>query len=648
MPVETNPAAAPIASKVQQPQKISNKDSIAVDEGGSRSPFAPETRIDIKNSIADLTSILSQAASVDDVADTSMPPQLLKIIQNTLQTSFSLQETLAQGIGSSLESQRFSFEQLGVLSRILTQMGKADALVDMSDLNKNLGTLLQSIKSFVADNGVAEPALLHKLSFQFLNGIELPETSQKFQAFLSNQSISSGSATSADKGMEIIRQLLQDVLPDKATAFSGKSAMSDIPAGQGAAGKQSAIYSLSNNGNVVCSSIPEETIVQNLGGDSSGQTLVQQPEKSLTSVKQELLPKQFMLDTANSETIFLPQAEQPGQAIVLPAINSALAGLNVGSSRLTDSLQQIFQVQVEQSDPTNAEILPQYVVEDMSVLQQQAAQTQQASEPRYTAPAAIYGQMQSGDVLSAGMAKMQADSGGDLADAFNLLEKMAALIQSEGNTGEMGEAMASAAKLADRGGASLSDVQKMQTLLQVCQGNVPVVVQQAAYRNNLPLLPKLWAFMQLCDLVPLHDFKENDYKKAGKSISMFATALKSGWDDDGVTGTGQKSLNFFLPVYMGENEKSYPAYICVFDEDKEEEKGAGQEKETWLRICVLTDNIGAVELTYQIYGDERFNMRLFFSQDDVATEFKEFVPTLRQYIEEKTSLQLLNLKIGMA
>ena len=45
MPVETNPAAAPIASKVQQPQKISNKDSLAVDEGGSRSPFAPETRI---------------------------------------------------------------------------------------------------------------------------------------------------------------------------------------------------------------------------------------------------------------------------------------------------------------------------------------------------------------------------------------------------------------------------------------------------------------------------------------------------------------------------------------------------------------------------------------------------------------------------
>ena len=45
-----------------------------------------------------------------------------------------------------------------------------------------------------------------------------------------------------------------------------------------------------------------------------------------------------------------------------------------------------------------------------------------------------------------------------------------------------------------------SEARHLQNLLRLCQQNVPVTVQQAAVQQNLPDLPRLWAFMQLCDM----------------------------------------------------------------------------------------------------------------------------------------------------
>ncbi len=47
------------------------------------------------------------------------------------------------------------------------------------------------------------------------------------------------------------------------------------------------------------------------------------------------------------------------------------------------------------------------------------------------------------------------------------------------------------------------EARHLQNLLRLCQQNVPITVQQAAVQQKLPDLPRLWAFMQLCDMAPL-------------------------------------------------------------------------------------------------------------------------------------------------
>ena len=71
------------------------------------------------------------------------------------------------------------------------------------------------------------------------------------------------------------------------------------------------------------------------------------------------------------------------------------------------------------------------------------------------------------------------------------------------------------------------------------------------------------------------------------------------------------------------------------------------KKETWLRICVLTENIGAVELTCRVYQDNQLDVRLFFSDTDSANSFREAMQEIRTSMRG-SKLQLGDFKIGAA
>ena len=100
-----------------------------------------------------------------------------------------------------------------------------------------------------------------------------------------------------------------------------------------------------------------------------------------------------------------------------------------------------------------------------------------------------------------------------------------------------------------------------------------------------------------------------------------------------------------MPLYLGDNEKSYPSYIHVYDENARDPETNITKKETWMRICLLTDNIGAVELTFRVYEGQNLDMRLFFSDRDTAEDFREYIPDLKESLKE-TSLKLGDLKVG--
>lgn len=192
-----------------------------------------------------------------------------------------------------------------------------------------------------------------------------------------------------------------------------------------------------------------------------------------------------------------------------------------------------------------------------------------------------------------------------------------------------------------------AEARHLQNLLRLCQQNVPLTVRQAAVQQNLPDLPRLWAFMQMCDMANLTaKMSGRAFKRAGKDVADFATAMRQAMSSDNSVVQNQRTFQMMMPLYIGENERSYPTYVSVYDETNRDAEDGSNKKETWLRICVLTDNIGAAELIFRIYEDNQLDMRFYFSRRDIAQEFGHiYVGRLRDSLKD-SALNVGEVRVG--
>ena len=191
---------------------------------------------------------------------------------------------------------------------------------------------------------------------------------------------------------------------------------------------------------------------------------------------------------------------------------------------------------------------------------------------------------------------------------------------------------------------SEGDAKQLQQLIQLTQANIPGTVRQAAFEQQLPDLPRLWAFMQMADIVKTRRMTAEQYKRAGRDVAALALTMRNALEgENAAPQPGQRSMNFVMPLFMGASE--YPAYIHVYDEAHQDEETDRIKKETWLRICVLTDNIGTVELINRIYEENHVDMRLYFSDADAAWEFRNALDSIRE-TADGTSLVIEGIQIG--
>ena len=193
---------------------------------------------------------------------------------------------------------------------------------------------------------------------------------------------------------------------------------------------------------------------------------------------------------------------------------------------------------------------------------------------------------------------------------------------------------------------STAQANQLQDLIHLIQQNIPGTVRQAAIEQNMPDLPRLWAFMQMVDVIATRKMTADQYRRAAKNITALALSMRGALEGENTTTqkTGQRYMSFIMPLFMGAAE-SYPAYIHVYDEAYQDEEDDRAKKETWLRICVLTDNIGMVELINRIYEENHVDMRLYFSDADAAWEFREHLDSIRE-TADGSSLIIEGIQIG--
>lgn len=661
MPMEAGSAAmSTTIQPIQRPREEPGSSNIRR-EGAATSPFAPKTNVNIQNSVANMAGILAKISSNQEGSMESLSPQLQKLIDNIMEQSFSLKTTLAEGLGSTVESQRFSVDQLLTLSRMLGQLGALAEQGVTNPLDDRLEALLTDLKQFFrqTDGLGLEPALLHKLAFELLDAKTAEDLPPEL-LYLLQQAMggSSGNPPAApSESLGFLKQLLQFFMsvPEGEAAQSGvgqgetlpeQTASEDAPAGQreGTAPKGAMPSGTASS---------EATAGRGADAPQTGQTPKGQTSENARSAEAPI-PRGTSEGTAAGksgmgEGTAMPNNSAPKEPAATSAQQRQMEGAPENQNRPTgESARGADTPAAARQGTTAGSSQPGSATGEPSATSgkslgsmagEKAASQNSAGASPEGAPAARSEGATARSILQ------------NTPQTMETMKQMATLLLRDATLTTQDTRLLQNFVNNQSGLLSEKDAKQLQLLLRLCQSNIPASVQQAAQQQNLPDLPKLWAFMQLCDLAYLKD-KDNAafLKKASRDVAEFAAMMKGAMaSENSQAAEGQRSMSFMVPLYMGDQEKTaFPAYIHVYDENEEDPAAPGErKKETWLRVCLLTENIGAVDLTFRMYEKRNLDVRVLFSEPKMIKAFGEYIPEFEESFID-TPLVLKDLKVALA
>lgn len=636
MPMETaiNAGVRP----VDRPQTAGKADGVTrQDSGSTASAFMPKTNVAIETAIGDMAGILNKIASSQVEAAEKMPEELQKMLQNVLKQAFSLPETLGQGLGSTIESQRFTLDQLSAFSRMLSQLGNLAENGIRSGASDEVQILLTNLKNLVSstDAKAFEPVLLTKAAFELLdnkNFADLPKAMQQLLVSLQPQ----GQAEMVPVNNNLLgflKQLVEYLMPRPASV--------NLPNAQQSANSSLAANNSSNNFQAANNAV--SLLANNSYGNDAAKTVTSEKVNG-SNAKQ---PADMPAKASASENTAVTVKENSSQTNIninggkLDAASAKVPGQNTSGMNVVNNAAEKNNA-ANAAEPLNQSNVNHNVIANKTDVSQDAA---------------VYGNQAAPDKPA-----------NNNSSQIELMQqtKMALLSKTLENTPKLMDTLKSLARfllndtnLTTAEQAKLQnfiasgqsvlkneDAKELQNLIKLCQSNIPATVQQAAIKHDLPDLPRLWAFMQLCDMTVVKKLSAKTLKKASHEVATFVLMMRNSIEGDNSLLPAQRSLNFMLPMYMGA-DTTYPTYIHVYDENRQDRETGVKPKETWLRICFLTDNIGAVEMTCRVYNGNQLDIRLFFASSSVAKEFQAETADIRAYLRQ-SSLQLKEFKIGAA
>ena len=616
------------------------------DAGNKNIPFQPQTPISFGSSVQIMLEVLSNLSTATQKSLNSLPPELQKQLMDILQNGFASTNNLEQGLANLLQGQKASIDQTNILSKLLKILSNIAAqnqvegnAVTAEDnlLSPQLKTLLSNLKQIDNQDGKFFNAVnISKLATKLLeNNKEVPNVLK--------QNFSMGENNLAEN--ELAKKLppdLKAVLKALVSPSNEKNFVQTQQSGVVLAEEQSLSFtaketvsqpivkeveqnSLKNN--TVLSESTEPELVVPTKNEAGNDVKQQQSANSknsndatlLTDNKDNVETNQLFSDKSNKElppekNIFklTPEQEkaikQPGQTVGEPTQNENIS-LSKNFGFVLDPKEFVEPNQLF-SDKSNKELPPEKNIFKLTPEQEGAIKQpgQTVGEPTQNENIALSKNF--GFVL-------------DPKELTNVLKNLAQQLLTT-KTISPEQEVALKQFLNNKAQLKPEEVEQFNKLLKLCEDFTPLSIKQAAVKNKAEDLPKLWIMAQLSDLAEVADLPAEQLKAAAKSLHDFSTILRSALQNENEVGNNQKSMSFMLPLYMGENEQNYPAYFHIYHE-KENGKNpyANQEYETWLRICLLTENIGAVEIVFRLYEDDKLNLRIALAEDEFVKDFNE-------------------------
>ena len=661
MATNVNPAAPSIQPASRSSETKTDKIAVSRD-GGSSSGFAKQTDVKFTNSVDNMSAVLEKISTAKLGNDNGLPQQLREMINNIVTKAFSLESSLGEGLGSAMASERYSVEQLTSLGRIFQQLGnmaEANAVAGQvsgettaGQLSDALQIMMANVKTLLANNALGgntadlELVQLTKLAFQVLNNGNTGNMPQKLEALLqmlAGQQM--GQTPAGGTASQTTDKLWQNTASQ--TVSSGNGVVSQTVSSDNGGISQAV---RNGNGSVGQSHAQEGTVKQLVDllfpklsannssqapanpqpsqGQSASNTAGQNPQMNTAGTAESATVGAKASQTnVSSETIIKTGSQSTGQTNVVTSETPAKTGAQPAGENIQQNQQNqqagvspkvLHQAAELENNPLFKQIFSRYGYSQETGVVRQPAQTAQQEIPQLPNNQQVV------------------DSFRNLAELLlkdsNLTAKDMALLKNFVNSSQTQ--------------LSQQDAKQLNLLLKMVQSNVPAAIQQAGQQPGMEGLPKLWAFLQLADLGSLKDLKAKDFKNANKEIKTVVSSLKSSISSEGsYQADGQKSISFVMPLYIGEGGHSYPAYINLYDEPEHEDECGRKRKDTWFRVCVLTDNIGAVDIVCQLFEGNNLNLRINFSDNEIVKDFGEYLPDIRKALYD-TSIHLNDLRVG--
>ncbi len=647
MATNVNPAAPSIQPASRSSETKTDKIAVSRD-GGSSSGFAKQTDVKFTNSVDNMSAVLEKISTAKLGNDNGLPQQLREMINNIVTKAFSLESSLGEGLGSAMASERYSVEQLTSLGRIFQQLGnmaEANAVAGQvsgettaGQLSDALQTMMANVKTLLANNALGgntadlELVQLTKLAFQVLNNGNTGNMPQKLEALLqmlAGQQI--GQTSEGGTASQTTDKLWQNTASQ--TVSNGNGAVNQsVSNGNGSVGQSNAqegtvkklvdllFPKLSANNSSQAPANPQPS-----QGQSASNTAGQNPQMNTAGTAESATVGAKASQTnVSSETIIKTGSQSTGQTNVVTSETPAKTGSQSAGENIQQNQQAVVSPKVLhqaaelENNPLFKQIFSRYGYSQETGVVRQPTQTAQPEIPQLPNNQQVV------------------DSFRNLAELLlkdsNLTAKDMTLLKNFVNSSQTQ--------------LSQQDAKQLNLLLKMVQSNVPAAIQQAGQQPGMEGLPKLWAFLQLADLGSLKDLKAKDFKNANKEIKTVVSSLKSSISSEGsYQADGQKSISFVMPLYIGEGGHSYPAYINLYDEPEHEDECGRKRKDTWFRVCVLTDNIGAVDIVCQLFEGNNLNLRINFSDNEIVKDFGEYLPDIRKALYD-TSIHLNDLRVG--
>lgn len=603
----------------------------------STDAFSPKTNVSIKNAIGDMAGVLAKIADNQTEATDKMPEVIQKLIQNVMKGSLSLTETMAEGLGSTLESQRFSMDQLGNIARMLAVLGTLSEKEGLTGVSENMAALLSNLKlALTKDSASLEPALIAKNAFELLDGKEetaLPKELREMLTSLGTKDSGLGALAANSETTKLVKQLVDFLMPraenntNANTNQNTNSANNQTGQNQAAAAAQG--KEAVPEGNI--STAKTEVTVNNGTANNANTKAADTTTTANTAANTDAASENNTVsNTANANKDSSSLAAKNTMAE-----NQAATAKNAADTVKTNSGAEKSAVNNTQISENAANIANKTAAVEGKATALTAENAAKGANPT--------------ENLAANATKTELKNKGttgepleNTAAAANVMKSLATLMLKENSLTAKDALLLQSFVNGKEELLNAKETRELRQLIKLCQQSVPASVQQAAIKQNIPDLPRLWAFMQLCDMAGTRKLNARTLKKAGKDVNVFVMSMRSAMEGDNATIQGSRSLNFMLPMYM--EDTVYPAYIYVYDEKKQDEATGELKKETWLRLCILTDNIGAVEITCRVYNGDALDLKLFFSSDDILDEFKENVAELKESLKS-SSLKLSDFKL---